>query len=65
MVTVIAISQATTDKCVFQFAGLSGDAKPTRTDMANGSQFIEMNTSKLYFWDATNSTWREWGGSNA
>lgn len=38
--------------------GLSTDAKPT-TNVANGSVFIEMDTKKLYFFDETNSQWRQ------
>lgn len=40
--------------------GLSTDEKPT-TNIANGSTFIEMDAGKLYFYDAANGTWREWG----
>lgn len=41
------------------YAGLSTDAKPTTTE--NGAVFIEMDTSKVYFFDAGNSEWLEWG----
>lgn len=44
------------------YYGLSTDVKPTM-GVANGSAFIEMDTSKLYFFDAANATWREWGGA--
>lgn len=37
---------------------LSTDEKPT--NVANGSILLEMDTSKLYMFDAANSTWREW-----
>lgn len=37
--------------------GLSTDSKPT-TGVANGTEYIEMDTSKIYFFDAENSTWR-------
>ena len=47
------------DKEQQTFFGLSTDSKPT--DVANGSCFLEMNTGKIYFYDAANSTWREWG----
>lgn len=40
--------------------GLSTDAKPTYR-ISNGTAFIEMDTSKLYFFDAANAQWREWG----
>ena len=40
--------------------GLSTDsAKPT--DCGNGSLFVEMDTSLLYFYDAENADWLEWG----
>ena len=38
---------------------LSTDAKPTTGLIANGSTLIEMDTSKIYFYDAANTTWRE------
>lgn len=40
--------------------GLSTDTKPTIA--ANGSAFIEMDTSTIYFFDAENGEWLEWGG---
>lgn len=40
--------------------GLSTDSKPT-TNIANGSVFIEMDTSKIYFFDADGAQWIEWG----
>ena len=36
---------------------LSTDPKPT--DWENGSTLLEMDTSKVFVYDATNSTWRE------
>lgn len=42
------------------YYGLSTDVKPTE-DVANGSAFLEMDTSKLYFFDQQNALWREWG----
>lgn len=41
-------------------ACLSTDTKPT-TGILNGSVLIEMDTSKVYFYDEANSQWREWG----
>lgn len=46
-----------TQKKYVELAGLSTDVKPT--DCANGSVFIEMDTKKLYFFDETNSQWRQ------
>lgn len=42
------------------YFGLSTDQKPT-TGVGNGSVFIEMNTSKIYFFDADGAAWIEWG----
>lgn len=43
------------------YFGLSTDEKPTE-NVVNGSAFIEMDTSALYFFDQENTEWREWGG---
>ncbi len=40
-----------------EYYGLSTDAKPT--EIANGSVFFEMDTSKVYLYDAENAEWRE------
>lgn len=45
----------------YEMAGLSMDSKPVTADVGNGSSFIEMDTSKVYFYDEANSQWREWG----
>lgn len=52
--------------CVISiYYGLSTDSKPTE-GVGNGSAFIEMDTSKVYFFDAGNAEWLEWGAeSNA
>ncbi len=42
------------------YFGLSTDTKPTGTAV-NGRAFIEMDTGKLYFYDAESGEWREWG----
>lgn len=41
--------------------GLSTDTKPTGAAVANGSCFLELDSSKIYFYDADNAQWREWG----
>lgn len=44
------------------YYGLQFDRENMSTaGIANGSPFIEMDTSKLYFYDAEGETWREWG----
>lgn len=37
--------------------GLSTDSKPTN-NIPNGSTFIEMDSGKVYMWDAGNGQWR-------
>lgn len=39
--------------------GLSTDTKPS--NVPNGSIFVEMDTSKLYTFDADGKQWNEWG----
>lgn len=41
------------------FYGLSTDTKPTE-HIINGSVFIEMDTSKIYFFDEDGVEWKEW-----
>lgn len=44
--------------------GLSTDTKPDSTDsglsIPNGSKFIEIDTKKVYMYDAENNQWLEW-----
>lgn len=40
------------------YKGLSTDTKPTG-NIKNGTAFVEMDTGKLYFYDAEGSQWRE------
>lgn len=44
--------------------GLSTDTKPnlanSETQVPNGSKFIEMDTKKVYMYDAENDQWLEW-----
>ena len=42
--------------------GLSTDSKPTG---ANGWIFSEIDTGKIYIYDAENSQWREWSGGGS
>lgn len=46
------------------YFGLSTDTKPSGTSL-NGRAFVEMDTSKLYFYDAANETWYEWTGGSS
>lgn len=40
-----------------EFAGLSTDEKPA--DTATGSVFTEVDTGKVFLYDAENETWHE------
>lgn len=45
-----------------ELRGLSTDAKPEKigdNNIGNGSLYIEMDTGKIYFYDAENEQWRE------
>lgn len=42
-----------------RFYGLSSEEKPAAAP--NGSCFVEMDTSKLYFYNAAGAAWVEWG----
>lgn len=42
------------------FFGLSTNTKPT-IGIPNGSLFIEMDTSTMYFFDAAGEQWIRWG----
>lgn len=44
------------------YVGLSTNTKPSE-GVSNGACFIEMNTSKIYFYDAAGEQWLEWGAS--
>lgn len=43
---------------------LSTDTKPT-LNIANGSQMIEMDSSKVYFFDEASGDWLEFGGESS
>ena len=53
--------------CVIStYYGLSTDTPKPTEGVGNGSAFIEMDTSKVYFFDVDSTTWLEWGAeSNA
>ena len=45
-----------------ELRGLSTDNKPTEIDgktIGNGSVFIEIDTGKIFFYDAENEEWKE------
>lgn len=43
------------DRMIMHYRGLSTDDKPT--DAPNGSDFLEMDTGKMWYFDAENSQW--------
>jgi len=47
----------TIDSAPKDFIGLSTDIKPK--DVPNTSSFYEMDTKKMYLYDAENAAWRE------
>ena len=40
------------------FFGISTDTKPS--EVSNGSCFVEIDTSKVYFYNAEGDSWVEW-----
>ena len=46
---------------VANYFGLTTDDMPTGDDVANGSRFIEMDSGKIYLYDAEGAQWLEWG----
>lgn len=48
--------------CVIStYFGLSTDLPKPTDGVGNGSAFVEMDTSKIYFYDSDSQTWLEWG----
>jgi len=43
----------------YEFRGLSTDTKPT--NVPNGCVFVEMNTGKVFMFNAATHTWVEFG----
>ena len=48
---------------VIIYAGLSTEQKPTE-GLATGSMFIELNTGKVYYFNADTTSWAVFGGGN-
>ena len=57
------ISILSTNGNMINYAGLSTDTKPT-DNLATGSFFFEVDTSKAYFFDEVSENWIEAGGVN-
>lgn len=51
--------------CVIStYFGLSTDTNKPTDGVGNGSAFVEMDTSKIYFFDSDSQTWLEWGAES-
>ena len=59
MVTVNYYWWQTSDTKYFEGACLSSDTKPTGDHIQNGSKLIEMDTGKVFMYDAQGKVWRE------
>lgn len=46
-----------TPRAILEYRGLSTDAKPVGA--INGSAYIEIDTGKVYLFDAAGATWNE------
>lgn len=55
-ITKTDIKNSTT--LIAEYRGLSTDTKPTE-NIGNGSSFIEMDTGKIYFYNAETEQWLE------
>lgn len=52
------VTMSSYENGVPEYVGLSTDQKPTE-GVPNGATFFEMNTGKVYFFNAAGSTWVE------
>lgn len=62
MVRITVENNFVNDKRYIEAFGLSTDTKPTE-GIITGSVFVEVDTSKAFFFDEDGATWRE-AGSN-
>lgn len=66
--TTVFTGTGVVNSYIYSFTGLSTDTKPTttykNTQIQNGSQFLEMDTGKVYMYNETGHTWVEFGGGN-
>lgn len=49
----------TGSKKYIEYAGLSGDSKPTGTEIATGSTYLEVDTGDVYAWDEEGAEWNK------
>ena len=62
MITVYKVEKTYGPEELVELRGLSTDEKPTTLngkEIENGSQFIEIDTGKIYVYDLENEQWRE------
>jgi hypothetical protein len=52
---MITIANKGRDETFVKYRGKSTDTKPT--DCPNGSEFLEIDTGKTYFFDGAGETW--------
>lgn len=67
MVSVQEIKKQDTTTILADIVGLSTDEKPTTLggkSVANGSTFVEMNTSDIYLYDQQNEEWKKFSGGS-
>ena len=62
MISIVDRSNPVEPKSV-TFTGLSTDTKPTGVSVGNGWSFIEMDTGKVFFYNAADEEWLEFAGS--
>lgn len=58
MLSIIKKESNTKDGNLLEIRGLSTDTKPTE-NISNGSQYIEMDTGKIYHYNAESQQWLE------
>lgn len=64
MVRVLVDQLFEGNKHYIEAAGLAEDDKP-EGNLVTGSQYLTVDTTKVYLWDETNEQWHEAGASNA
>lgn len=58
MVRILEERTFVPDKKYIEAAGLSTDSKPT-ANIVTGSQFIEVDTGTVYFFDEVSNAWNQ------
>ena len=58
MITIVKIGGQIAEQ-ISEIRGLSTDTKPISNEIPNGSEYYEMDTKKLFLYDAENKQWLE------